>query len=187
MYETDRLLVRVIDSEYSLEVAEYYERNRGFLKDWEVERKEMFYTEKFQRVQLHKDTLDTRGGKLLRLWIFKKKNKIKIESKDKLIGNIVVSKIRLGKHPSCELGYKLDLDEINKGYITEALTKVIDIIFNDYNFYKILLKIVENNKASLRVAEKLGFKRSEKPKEFIKVDGKDQEYINMVLLNPDMI
>ena len=187
MYQTDRLLLKVINSEYSLEVLDYYKRNTQFLKPWEVERKKLFYTRKFQEIQLNKDLLDRKNGKLLRLWIFKKPSLDKLNSSERLIGNIIFNDIRLGKTLTCNLGYKLDKDETNKGYITEALTKAIDVIFNDYKFNEISAHIMEGNKASLRVVEKLGFKNKGKAKGTFKIDGKWQEYINMVLVNQDMI
>ena len=180
LYETERLLLKVIDKEYRLEVIDYYKRNIEFLKPWEEERKDMFYTEWFQKIQLNKDLSDIKKGKLLRLWIFKK-------NEERLIGNIVFSNIKTREYLSCTLGYKLDKEEINKGYITESLTKAIDIVFNDYKFREISAKVIVRNKASLRVLEKLGFKKRAKASCFLKLNRRWEEYRNMVLVNKDMI
>jgi ribosomal-protein-alanine N-acetyltransferase len=43
----------------------------------------------------------------------------------------------LGAFLSCHLVYKLDKDEINKGYITEVIQKEIEIIFNEFRLHRI--------------------------------------------------
>ncbi|BDG46028.1 hypothetical protein PspKH34_05890 [Parageobacillus sp. KH3-4] len=60
---------------------------------------------------------------------------------------------------SCILGYKLDKDEINKGYITEALQKGIEIIFNAYQLHRIEAPIMPRNKASIRVIKKVRIRK----------------------------
>lgn len=180
MYETERLLLRVIDEKYRLEVLDYYKRNIEFLKVWEEKRKDIFFTEWFQKIQLNKDLADMNRGKLLRLWIFKK-------TEGKIIGNIVFGDMKAEKYLSCTLGYKLDKEEVNKGYTTEALARAIDLLFNEYKFREISAKILVRNKASLRVLEKLGFKERSKDSCSLKVNGKWEECRNMVLVNKDMI
>lgn len=164
MYETNRLILRVLDRSNNIEALNYYNRNKEFLKPWEIERRNIFFTEKFQEIQLHKDFLDIEKGKLLRLWIFKKINPKKI------IGNISITNI--DKY-SCELGYKLDKNEINNGFATEAVKKTIEIMFNEYENIEIKANIGKGNIASLRVLKKLCFS----------YDGKCEKYIKMVLKN----
>lgn len=88
---------------------------------------------------------------MLRLWIVKKNDDTKI------IGSIAFDNIIRGAFLSCHLGYKLDKDEINKGYITEAIQKGIDIMFNEFGLDRIEANIMPKNKRSIRVVEKLGF------------------------------
>ena len=180
MYETDRLILKIIDEKYCFEVACYYMRNLEFLKPWETERRDIFYTVKFQKLQIKRDLIDIRSGRLLRLWIFKK------GEKQKLIGNICFSNINLNLL-SCPLGYKLDRGEANNGYITEALKKGIEVIFNEYKLHRIEACIRANNKSSLRVANKLGFLNQETARVSLKVDGKWREHIKMVLLNENIV
>lgn len=164
MYETNRLILKVIDESYSREVLKYYIRNKEFLKPWEIERRDMFFTLKFQKIQLHKDFLDIEKGKLLRFWIFKKTNAKQI------IGNVSINNI---DEYSCFLGYKLDKNEINNGFATEAVNKTIEIIRNEYKNIKIIASIKKENIASLRILYKLKFL----------YDGNDDEHIKMVLKN----
>lgn len=180
MYESERLILKIIDGEYNCQVAKYYKRNLDFLKAWEGKRTDMFYTSQFQKIQLNKDLIDINSGKLLKLWIFKK-------SKDeKLIGNISFTNIIRGNFLSCQLGYKLDKDEANKGYITEALEKSIEIIFEDYKLHRIEANIRPANKASLRVVEKLGFSNEGICKKYLKINGTWEDHVRMVLINENL-
>lgn len=179
-YETDRLILKVLDSSHSDGVFDYYNRNRDFLKPWEVEKKDIFYTSQFQKNQLNRDYQDIKDGNILRLWIFKESNQSKI------IGNICFSNIIRGHFLSCHLGYKLDREEQNCGYTTEAIKKGIYIIFDEYRLHRIEANIMPRNSASIRVTEKLGFTKEGISKKYIKINGKWEDHIHMVLLNDKM-
>ena len=84
---------------------------------------------------------------------------------------------------SCHLGYKLDKDEVNKGYVTEAIQKGIDIMFNELKLHRIEANIMPKNKCSLRVVEKLGFYNEGLAYKYLKINGKWEDHIHMVLLN----
>lgn len=176
-YETDRLILKTLDNSYSKMVLDYYNRNKDFLKPWEVEKRDIFYTQQFQYNQLERDLYDIKNGNLIRLWIFKK------EDLSKTIGNISFSNIIRGHFLSCHLGYKLDADELNQGYTTEAIEKCIDIIFDEYKLHRIEANIMPRNSASIRVTEKLGFIKEGFSRKYIKINGKWQDHIHMVLLN----
>lgn len=179
-YETQRLILKTLDSSYSEIVLDYYSRNREFLKPWELERKDIFYTIQFQQNQLDRDLSDIRNGNLLRLWIFKN------DDLSKTIGNIGFSNIIRGHFLSCYLGYKLDVEELNKGYITEAIKECINIIFDEYQLHRIEANIMPSNIASIRVAEKLGFTKEGLSKKYIKINGNWEDHIHMALLNDNI-
>ncbi len=76
---------------------------------------EEFYTLGCQEKLLDKEFIDINSNTALRLWIYKK------EDMDRVVGTIAFTNIVRGVFLSCFLGYKLDKDEINKGYMTEAV------------------------------------------------------------------
>jgi ribosomal-protein-alanine N-acetyltransferase len=102
---------------------------------------------------------------------------------DRIIGTVGFNNIVKGAFLSCHLGYKLDKDEINKGYITEAIQKGIDIVFNELGLHRIEANILPENKRSLRVVEKLGFYNEGLAYKYLKINGKWEDHIHMVLLN----
>lgn len=59
-----------------------------------------------------------------------------------------------------------------KGYGTEAFKLTIDFGFEELNFHKIQLNVLEYNEPAIKLYERLGFKREGVYREFIHRDGK---------------
>ncbi|NSB30220.1 GNAT family N-acetyltransferase [Clostridium saccharoperbutylacetonicum] len=177
VYETERLLLKVLDKSYAEMVVDYCLRNESFLEEWEPLRSEGFYTKQYQEEQLDKTLTDIKNNNSLILWIFKK------QDEQRILGSIAFTNIVKGVFLSSYLGYKFDKDEINKGYMTEAIQKGIEIMFNEYGLHRIEANIMPKNKRSLRVAEKLGFYNEGLAYKYLKINEKWEDHIHMVLLN----
>lgn len=177
VYETERLLLKVLDGSYAEQVLEYYSRNKQFLEEWEPVKSEKFYKKDYQEEQLKEDLINIEKGNSFRLWIFKK------QDDNRIIGSIGFNNIVRGAFLSCFVGYKSDKDEINKGYMTEALRKAIDIMFNEQGLHRLEANIMPKNKRSLRVVSKLGFYNEGTAYKYLKINGKWEDHIHMVLLN----
>lgn len=177
IYTTERLILKVLDQSSAQSVLDYYLRNRSFLEEWEPVRNEDFYTLAYHEEQLEKDLslMENRSG--MRLWIFKK------SEESKIIGSIGFNNIVWGAFLSCYLGYKLDKDEINQGYMTEAIKKGIHIAFDDNGLHRIEANIIPRNKRSIRVVEKLGFYNEGLAYKYLKINGIWEDHIHFVLLN----
>ncbi len=180
IYETERLILKVLDKTNANLVLDYYLRNESFLEEWETKKDQNFYTKEYHQELLSKELMSIENDNMLRLWIFKKNDDTKI------IGSVGFNNIVRGAFLSCHLGYKLDKDEINKGYITEAIKKGIDIMFDEYGLHRIEANIMPKNKRSFRVVEKLGFYNEGLAYKYLKINGKWEDHIHMVLLN-DMV
>lgn len=177
LYESERLVLKVLDKTDGELVLDYYSRNRAFLEEWEPIRSEEFYTREYQVEQLAKELVNIENNNLIRLWIFKK------DDNSKVIGTVAFNNIVRGAFLSCHLGYKLDKDEINKGYMTETIQKGIEIMFDEFGLHRIEANIMPKNKHSLRVVEKLGFYNEGLAYNYLKINGKWEDHIHMVLLN----
>ncbi len=177
MHETERLLLKVLDRSHAEQVLDYYVRNKDFLKEWESLRGKEFYTQSCQEQLLDEDFRDMENNISLKLWIYKK------EDTGRIIGMVTFTNIVRGVFLSCFLGYKLDKDEINKGCMTEAVAKGIDIMFEDYGLHRIEANIMPKNVRSLRVVNKLGFYNEGTARDYLKINGKWEDHVHMVLLN----
>lgn len=180
VYETERLILRTLEESEVQKVLDYYIRNRDFLLEWEPVKTEEFYTASYQTEQLKKDLAGINSRSMLRLWVFKK------DDPDRIIGSIGFNNIVWGAFLSCHLGYKLDHEEINKGYVTEGIRKGIEVMFNEYRLHRIEANIMPKNKASLRVVEKLGFYNEGLAYKYLYINGKWEDHIHMVLRNPTL-
>lgn len=179
IYETERLILKVLEEKDALQVLDYYMRNRDFLEEWELRRPKEFYTVEAQAEQLRKDFREFEEKRALRLWIYKKGDTVN----NRVLGAVAFNNIVFGAFLSCFLGYKLDRDEVNKGYITEAIRKGIEIVFKEYGLHRIEANIMPRNSRSLRVVEKLGFYNEGLAYSYLKINGHWEDHIHMVLLN----
>lgn len=176
MYKTERLILKVLNKTYAKLILDYYLRNKDFLDEWEPTKNKDFYTISYHKNQLN----NIKNDNSFRIWIFKKNDT------QKIIGSISFSNIVRGAFLSCHLGYKLDKDEINNGYMTEALKKSINIIFNEFSLHRIEANIIPKNIRSLKVTQKLGFYNEGLAYKYIKINGKWEDHIHMVLLNDNI-
>lgn len=180
VYETERLILKVIDKNYAESVLDYYIRNKAFLEEWEPVKSEAFYTIEYHKRELDRELINIENENCLRLWIFKK------DDPEKVIGSVAFNNIVRGAFLSCFLGYKLDSCEINKGYMTEAIQKAIDVIFNEFGLHRIEANVMPKNKRSLRVLEKLGFYNEGLAYKYLRINGIWEDHIHMVMLNENL-
>lgn len=176
-YETERLHLKALDSAYARRVLNYYQRNQQFLEKWEPARPESFYNLEYHVQKMYSESMGIENGNMLRLWVMKK------EEPEKVIGLVGFNNIIRGAFQSCHLGYSLDAEEINKGYMTEAIAKGIEVIFDEYRLHRIEANIMPRNTASMKVVEKLGFYNEGLAYQYLKINGKWEDHIHMVLLN----
>lgn len=175
-YETDRLVLHLSNREMAQQVTEYFIRNKEFLKTTEPLRDDEFYTFEFQRNELESDEKNCENLSGVKFWITQK-------GSDKVIGMVALNGIMMGAFQSCFLAYRLDEDELNKGFMTEAVRKGIEIAFNEVGLHRIEANIMPRNRASLRVAEKLNFNNEGLASKYLKINGIWEDHIHMVLLN----
>jgi [ribosomal protein S5]-alanine N-acetyltransferase len=179
--ETDRLFLKVLDENFAPQVLDYYQRNDEFLKQWEPQRDQEFYTIPYQQNILQSELDKIQAGQQFRVWLFKKE-----EDFSKTIGTVALSNIVRGAFQSCHLGYKLDAQEINQGYMTEALQSVTRYAFEDLHLHRIEANIIPRNQISLKVVQKLGFYDEGLAKKYLRINGTWEDHIHMVLLNEEM-
>ncbi len=82
-----------------------------------------------------------------------------LRENDKLIGDISLTQIVRGDLQSCYTGFTLDKEHNTKGYTTEALQLVVDFAFRELKLHRIEAGAMLDNIASIRVLEKVGFKK----------------------------
>lgn len=103
------------------------------------------------------------------------------ENPDHKIGNIGFFRL-IPEHYRAEVGYMLNIEEHRKGYMLEAMQKVIDYGFKIMNLHSIEANINPQNIASKNLLEKAGFVREAYFKENYYFNGRflDSEIFSLV-------
>ncbi len=178
MYETERLNLHISNPKMVKEVIDYLSRNKVFLSNIEPIRSEHYYTEEYQKKILIDEYLQVWNNASVKYWLTKK-------GEERIIGTIIFNGIIKGSFQSCYLSYRLDKDELQKGYMQEAIEKGIEIAFKDMGLHRIEANLMPDNKWSIDMLSKLGFENEGFSKKYLKIQGKWEDHIHMVLLNEE--
>lgn len=85
----------------------------------------------------------------------------------------------------CELGCTLSKKQQGKGFATEAMKITIDYLFNSLNKHRITGSVDPRNIDSIRLLERLNFRREAYFKESLLIDGKWEDDIIYGLLKSE--
>jgi ribosomal-protein-alanine N-acetyltransferase len=117
-------------------------------------------------------------GNLLHFYLLEKNNE-----NSPIIGDIYISDITELCVMSCCLGYKIDKDYQSKGLMKEALTAVIDFIYNELMLHKVNAYIMETNIASIELIKRLGFVLDGISRDYLNLNGRWEDHQIYSLIN----
>jgi ribosomal-protein-alanine N-acetyltransferase len=183
VYETERLRLVVVDSTYASKILKFYLENESFLMRWEQIKQPDFYSINHQRRILNLEEQFFMKGQMVRFWIFKRED----ETNDEPIGSVSLTNIIRGVFQSCFLGYKLGERFTGAGYMTEAISKVMEVAFDEMELHRIEANIMPDNMKSMNVVKRLGFENEGLARKYLKINGKWEDHYHMVKLNEYMI
>ena len=175
--KTQNLILKTLDGSAANDVLNFYKFNKAHFEAWEPDRAPSFYTPNFHQANLAYEANNIKLNKMLRLWIYHK------DFPDIIIGSICFDNFQKGSMMSCCLSYKTDRFNCNKGVMTEALTKAIDIMFNVYEFHRIEAYVHPDNAPSIHLLEKFDFYYEGIAKESVKLKGKWCDHLRYSLIN----
>lgn len=91
--------------------------------------------------------------------------------KEKFIGEINMTAIYRGVSQSCSLGYWIDESHAGNSYMPESVVALCKFAFDVLNLHRVQISIVPRNKSSLRVVEKLGFRKEGLSERYLEING----------------
>ncbi len=180
-YETDRLVLTVLNKEAAPLVLSFYNDNAEVFEPWEPKRSANFYTLSYHRSLLTAEYNKMADGKLLRYWVFLK------DHPEEIIGSICFQNLLKDPYYSCSLGYKFSQKHQHLGYAAESISKGIDILFNEYNLHRVDAFIMPNNNSSLKLIERLGFEYEGTSKSYARINGIWADHMHYALINHNEI
>jgi ribosomal-protein-alanine N-acetyltransferase len=99
------------------------------------------------------------------------------EDPSRFVGKIALNGIMRGAMHGAYLGYWMDVDHVERGLATEAIGAVLDWAFGSAGLHRIQAAIMPRNDRSLRVVEKLGFRREGYAERYLQIAGKWEDHI----------
>jgi ribosomal-protein-alanine N-acetyltransferase len=103
-----------------------------------------------------------------------------------LVGQLTVSGITWGSLRSAHAGYWVDQRVAGRGVIPTALAMAVDHCFFTMGLHRVEINIRPENAASLRVADKLGFRSEGMRRRFLHIDGGWRDHLSFALTVEDV-
>lgn len=96
---------------------------------------------------------------------------------ERLVGKIALNGVMRGAMHGAYLGYWMGADQQGKGLCTEGITAVLDFAFGSAGLHRIQAAIMPRNERSLRVIEKLSFRREGYAERYLQIAGKWEDHV----------
>ncbi len=108
-----------------------------------------------------------------------------LKSSGELIGRVGLGHFIRSVTQSSFMGYVLFNRYWGFGYAEEAVTELIDIAFHDHRLHRVVAGIEPDNKKSIRLAKKLGFRKEGLSKRVVLLRGEWQDLVQYALTTED--
>lgn len=167
--KTPRLILRPLEPEDAALLRDYVRVNRDWLDPWEPAHPDSYYTLEGQRNILYQCLEDRRADSGILLGIFERGGESG-PGDGRLHGRISVSGIVRGIWQNGFVGYSISSARAGRGYMTEALQRVVLYGFADLRLHRLQASIIPRNTASLRVAQKCGFRYEGRALRYLRIN-----------------
>ncbi len=102
-----------------------------------------------------------------------------------LMGQVTLGGIAWGSLRSAYIGYWISQEVAGQGYMPQAVALVTDHAFGVLGLHRIEINIRPENRASLRVAEKLGYRKEGYRPRYLHIDGGWRDHVSYVMLSDE--
>jgi [ribosomal protein S5]-alanine N-acetyltransferase len=162
--KTARLLLRPLEPDDARLLLDYVQANRTWLAPWEPAHPVSYFTLEGQRNILYQCLEDRRNETGVLFGIFEQAEGAP------LCGRISVSGIVRGIWQNGFVGYSISSARARRGYMTEVLRRVVLFGFGELGLHRLQASIIPRNTASVRVAQKAGFRNEGRALRYLKIN-----------------
>ncbi len=99
----------------------------------------------------------------------------------RLVGQVTVTGITWGSARWAQIGYWVDRTVAGRGITPTAVALVVDHCFSVVGLHRIEVAVRPENTASIRVVEKLGFRREGEAPRYLHIDGGWRDHLLFAL------
>lgn len=178
VYETDRLVLKMLGPEALRQVLEFQMHNKELFERYEPTRPYNFYTLSHQQAILKCEQKLAQKLSTVRFYVFLK------DQPDTIIGTVCLHDILRMPYSCCEIGYKFDHDYHHMGYAREAVSAAVQIAFCDLQLHRVFARVVPNNTPSIRLLLSLSFEEEGLERGCIQIQGKWTDHLRFSRLCP---
>lgn len=151
------------------------EDSRDFLKPWEPTWPRDALSRPAFRRRLRQYATEWREGSGYSFFIF-------LGAGDLLIGGVSLANVRQGVSQSASLGYWMGESHANRGYMSEALPKVLDYAFDRLNLHRIEAACLPENGPSRSLLSKTGFSEEGIARQYLRIDNAWRDHLLFAML-----
>ena len=162
-------MIRPLELGDAARLAALYDRNRDFLRPYEPERHDRFFTAEGQRERAAQALDAAREGTLFCYLI--------VDGSGGIAGTIALSNVVRGASQSATVSYWVDRDRNGEGLATGALAHVVALARAELRLHQLLAPVQIENLASQRVLLKNGFEQIGVVRGFLHVGGAWRDHI----------
>lgn len=102
-----------------------------------------------------------------------------------LLGGLTLSQVQRGVTQSGSLGYWMGERYAGRGYMTDAVRAVLRYGFDNLRLHRIEAACLPHNAASIRLLEKVGFRREGYARSYLCIDGRWQDHLLYAMVTDD--
>jgi ribosomal-protein-alanine N-acetyltransferase len=103
-----------------------------------------------------------------------------------LVGQVTVMNVVRGAFQSAAIGYWIAAEAAGQGVMPTAVALVVDHCFAEVGLHRVEVNIRPENAPSLRVVEKLGFRREAEYEQYLHIDGAWRDHVGFALTAQDV-
>jgi ribosomal-protein-alanine N-acetyltransferase len=106
-------------------------------------------------------------------------------SDDVLLGGLTLAYVRRGVTQSCTLGYWMGVRHAGRGIMTAAVRTVVPFAFDTLKLHRIEAACLPSNEASIRLLEKVGFRREGYARRYLCINGDWRDHLLFALVDDE--
>jgi ribosomal-protein-alanine N-acetyltransferase len=160
--------------------AELRAESRAFLTPWEPTWPVDDLTRTAFRRRIRRYQAEWREDHAYPFFVFRQEDYV-------LLGGVTISNISRGMTQMATIGYWMGERNANRGYMTKAMRAIIPFAFGSLHLHRLEAACLPHNIPSIRLLEKVGFRREGMARGLVCINGRWQDHIRFALLAEDPV
>ena len=107
------------------------------------------------------------------------------QADQELLGGISLLNVRRGVAQTASLGYWIGRPHARQGYMTEAISGVLDFAFDKLGLHRVEAACLPHNAPSRGLLAKSGFREEGFAREYLRINGRWQDHVLFAILRDD--